>query len=181
MQPPAPASDVYARSLIAYEMLTGARPFNTNDPQELAALQQSGVKVKPSDLRPGLAKAVDDAIVAALAYDAPKRPASARAFGDALAQALTPQPPPPRMDKRWLAAAAVAGVLAVCLMSALWWNFASPTPARACFSASMLNRRITSNARLNDGADVSFVPASNSTGKRSCSTLLKSSVIRSNQ
>ena len=132
--------------------MTGARPFNTADPQELAALQQSGLKVKPSDLRPGLAKAVDDALVAALAYDAHKRPASARAFGDALAQALTPQPPPPpRMNKRWLAAAAVAGVLAVCLLAALWWNFASQTQAREQVIDNLIANSPTAAAPLQGG------------------------------
>jgi len=74
-------------------MLTGTLPFKAQNQQELAALKQSGLKVKPSKLRSGLPKAVDELIAAAL--DAHNRPASALEFGDALAQALTSQSPPP--------------------------------------------------------------------------------------
>ena len=83
-----PASDIYALGLIAYELLTGARPFKTNNVNELPSLQQSGIKTKPSELRPGLSSAVDDVIGAALNPAPHQRPATAREFSDALYGAL---------------------------------------------------------------------------------------------
>ena len=108
-EPPTNRSDIYSLGAICYEMLTGRLPHNPENPAHLLKLQEAGVKLMPTALRPALPKAAEAVLLKALSYDAAKRPASARAFGDALALALTPQPPPPRKDKRWLAAAAAGG------------------------------------------------------------------------
>lgn len=170
VQPLTPASDVYALGLIAYEMLTGARPFNPADPQELAALQQSGLKVKPSDLRPGLAKAVDDALSAALAYDTHKRPASARAFCDALAQALTHQPPPPRMSRRWLAAAATI-VFVIAITGSIWREVAKQTSS----GPEARNSQIA-NSLMNQATDVGTTSKQESKSTRCSKIYLTRSV-----
>lgn len=87
-------SDIYSVGVIAYLMLTLNLPFN-NPHQELITqirLQQEGVKIPPSALHPDLPKAAETLILQALAYNAEKRPQSAKDFGEKLAAVLTRKP-----------------------------------------------------------------------------------------
>lgn len=82
------SADTYSLGAIAYEMLTGRRPFNPETAFQLVEMQRAGVRIKPSDLRPALPAAADDVILKALLYNPEKRYPSARAFADYLADAL---------------------------------------------------------------------------------------------
>lgn len=82
------SADTYSLGVIAYEMLTGRRPFNPETGFQLAEMQRDGVRIKPSDLRPALSTAVDDIILKALSYGHRERFASARIFADYLTDAL---------------------------------------------------------------------------------------------
>jgi ATP-dependent Clp protease ATP-binding subunit ClpC len=98
------ASDTYALGVIAYELVTGRRPFNPEQPLQLIAMQQAGVVVRPRDLRPSLPVQADQVIVSALAYDAEERPKSSREFGDELSKALmsaseSPAPPSQQLPR----------------------------------------------------------------------------------
>jgi serine/threonine-protein kinase len=48
------ATDIFALGAITYEMVTGRKPFNPETGFELLQMQQTGVRVKPADLRPSL-------------------------------------------------------------------------------------------------------------------------------
>ena len=87
-------SDIYAMGLIAYEVITGRLPFNTEEgsrliaAQRLVELQAAGVRVKARDLRPTISLAADEAILKALSYNPGKRFQRADDFGQELANAL---------------------------------------------------------------------------------------------
>ena len=87
-RPVSPASDQFSLAVIAFEMLTGRRPFNPETQFQLAGMQRDGVKLKPKDLRPGLPQAAETVLLKALAYHPAQRYPTARVFADALADAL---------------------------------------------------------------------------------------------
>src|ERR1043166_1843945 len=86
---PSPASDIFAIAVLAYEMLTAARPFNPKSPYEILETLRAGPKARPSELRPDLPPGTEEIILRGLSYDEDKRPARAREFGDLLSQALS--------------------------------------------------------------------------------------------
>ncbi len=99
---PTASSDIFALGVIAYEILTGRRPFNP--PNQFQALDtlKLGVRIKPSLLRLDLPPAAEEIILRALSFNAKDRPEEALKFSEELASALRtqiedlpPQPPPP--------------------------------------------------------------------------------------
>jgi serine/threonine protein kinase len=90
-RPVSAATDIFAMGAIAYELVTGRKPFNPETGFELLEMQRSGVRVQPKDLRPSLSEAASNLILRALSFDAQQRFASARELGDGLARALAEQ------------------------------------------------------------------------------------------
>jgi tRNA A-37 threonylcarbamoyl transferase component Bud32 len=88
-RPTSSATDIFAFGAIAYEVVTGRKPFNPETGFELLEMQRQGVRVSPGDLRPALPVAANDLILRALKFEPAARFQTAREFGDPFARALT--------------------------------------------------------------------------------------------
>jgi serine/threonine protein kinase len=95
------ASDVFSMAVVAYEMVTGRRPFNASSTEEQLKLQQTGVAIKPIALRPNLPLPAQDVILRGLSFKPQARYQNANQFGDSLANALI-HPHITPIPKRWL-------------------------------------------------------------------------------
>jgi serine/threonine protein kinase len=83
------ATDIFALGAITYEMVTGRKPFNPETGFELLQMQQTGVRVKPADLRPGLPLKAQEVILKALSFNPLDRHQAPREFTDSFAAAIT--------------------------------------------------------------------------------------------
>ena len=90
-RPVTSASDIYSLGIIAYEVLTGRRPFNPESIFQLLEMQRAGARVRPQDLRPSLPEEAQSTILRALSFNGADRHRKAQEFGDDLWRALNGQ------------------------------------------------------------------------------------------
>ncbi|MGN6300150.1 MAG: serine/threonine-protein kinase [Angustibacter sp.] len=84
-RPATPRSDIYALGVVAYETLTGRRPF---DADTVVATAVAQVNDAPEPLPDDIPPEVADQVLKAMAKDPADRPVSAAAFGTALGAGL---------------------------------------------------------------------------------------------
>jgi serine/threonine-protein kinase len=84
-QPASAASDRYALAVVAYELLTGSRPFSGGPPTAQALQHAREQPPRASQASPDLPPAVDPVFARALAKDPAARPATATEFVEGLA------------------------------------------------------------------------------------------------
>jgi serine/threonine protein kinase len=92
-EPAIAASDRYALAVVAFELLTGEKPFQA---EHFAAQARAHIEDDPprvSELAPELSERVDDVIDRGMAKDPEDRWASAEEFVERLAEAMAPPPP----------------------------------------------------------------------------------------
>src|SRR4029079_7182213 len=104
----------YSMSLIAYELITGRRPFNPTSASQLLEMQRAGARVKPIHLREGLSRKAQAIILRALSFDPRARYTSAEEFGDQIAQALVD--PRVRPTKQWSKVLRVSALVLICAL-----------------------------------------------------------------
>ncbi|MDB5860660.1 MAG: uncharacterized protein JWQ76_4349 [Ramlibacter sp.] len=88
-------SDLFSAGVVLYELLTGTRPFDGDNPFAIIQRILSVVPPAPTQLAPALPAALDAVLARALAKDRDARFASAREFAQALEQFAPTAAPSP--------------------------------------------------------------------------------------
>lgn len=140
-------SDVYSFAVVAYELLTGRRPFVFDAPAHLWELQRQGIRAKPTALRPKLSEDAEAIVLKGLSFE-PQTRCHAGEFGDRLSGALLADAPTPPVvgwklrPVRWLVVAA-ATVLLLAVVTGAYWLVWRPWFGTTTNTSSLPHRTLT--------------------------------------
>ncbi|MDX6690444.1 MAG: eukaryotic-like serine/threonine-protein kinase [Solirubrobacteraceae bacterium] len=179
-RPATAASDRYALAVVAYELLTGERPFSGGPPTATARQHVEAPPPRASDAARDLPPAVDSVLARGLAKEPSDRPPTATAFVDELDHALRGTTGPtsvlPGRRERvrarrfgltaelGLAAALVTAVLAIVLIGSGGGDTPSRrSPARASSSPGSAAKRGAAAKPAAPAAESTPPPASSAT------------------
>jgi len=93
-EPDWPRADIYSLGVLAYELLSGRLPFESDSMSSILMQQITATPVRPSEVRAELSPNFDGPIMAALSKDPQSRPRSATAFYQSLATVRGSTRPP---------------------------------------------------------------------------------------
>jgi eukaryotic-like serine/threonine-protein kinase len=168
-----PASDRYALAVVAFELLTGARPFERDSPTAEAMAHVSAPIPPASDHNPELPREVDDVLARGLAKEPEHRFGSCAELVHALRDALdraagttvvkvAPAGPPPGRSRlplvlAVLGALLLAGVVAAALLAG---GDAAPTaePTTVTLKGTTVVRTVTTAAEPTTKAEPTTAP-----------------------
>ncbi|TWE12902.1 serine/threonine-protein kinase [Rudaeicoccus suwonensis] len=83
-----PSSDIYALTVVLFQVLTGSKPFPSTEITEVVSAHMSQQPPSVRSLRPDLPVGLDTVIRSGMAKDPSQRPATARALVDAAKHAI---------------------------------------------------------------------------------------------
>ena len=66
-------SDIYSVGVMFYEMLTGQKPFDTDNPVSIAVMHIKNIPVRPRDINPNIPSGLEEIIMHAMEKDAENR------------------------------------------------------------------------------------------------------------
>ena len=66
-------SDIYSVGVMFYEMLTGCKPFDTDNPVSIAVMHMQNVPERPRNINPNIPSGLEEIIMHAMEKDASKR------------------------------------------------------------------------------------------------------------
>lgn len=130
-----PAADIYALGLILYELVCGTSPFRGKDTAEFLRCVRAGDIVPPGQIVDDLPRGLEAICLRCLRKNPADRYPSAAALADDLRAFLVPHRPASQLPRL-----AVAGVLMLLLIGAVWLGQSAPPkdggPAETVVSVS---------------------------------------------
>lgn len=66
-------SDIYSVGVMFYEMMTGQKPFDTDNPVSIAVMHIKNIPVRPRDINPNIPSGLEEIIMHAMEKDAENR------------------------------------------------------------------------------------------------------------
>src|SRR5579884_538945 len=145
-------TDIYSLGLVLYEAATGEVPFTGDSALQVMVRRLVATPKNPRLLNPALSEHTAAVIMRCLERDRDLRYPSARALLDDLEPAPAPGTPRPRVNRRWIYAAA-AVLVAIAASLGLWRVLRGPARLEGRYIAVLPFRALQPDASLSLAAE----------------------------